>query len=126
MNTAARKPADSAPQLRPNGLNQDSDGWTARLPACPAYTLIRQTTEKTASVSSSTPSRITWVRADSSIPTHEIQVITAIQMQPTIVVAHRLFARLSSPNSEKLYWPAIWARLAMTMTSAATITQPLI
>ncbi len=27
-------------------------------------------------------------------------------------------------NSRKTYWPAIWARLAMTRTSAATIAQP--
>ena len=27
-------------------------------------------------------------------------------------------------NSRKMYWPATWARLAMTSTSAATIPQP--
>src|SRR4051812_33771244 len=105
MNTASRKPADSAPQLSVNGLNQDSDGWMARLPACPLYTFTRQTTENTARVTSSRPSRITWVRTDSSMPTQEIQVITAIHAQPAMVVAHRLFARLSNPSSWKPYWP---------------------
>src|SRR5436190_22890571 len=100
MNTASRKPAERALKVipLPNGRNHDSDGWIARLPACPAYTLIRQTTEKTASVSNSTPSRITWVRAESSIPTQLIQVITRIDAQPRSVVAQALLASESSPT----------------------------
>src|ERR1700752_2924673 len=99
MNTASRKPADNAPQLRPIGLNQDSDGWIASSPAFPLYTLTRQTIEKIARVRSSRLSRTTWVRADSSMPRHEIQVIPPIQMQPRIVVAHALVASESSPNN---------------------------
>ena len=30
----------------------------------------------------------------------------------------------SAPNSRKPYWPAIWARFAITMMSETTIAQP--
>ena len=35
-----------------------------------------------------------------------------------------LLPMLGVLNRSKTYWPAIWARLAMTMTSAAMMPQP--
>src|SRR2546421_11473957 len=126
MNTASRKPADSAENVSPppNGLNHDSDGWTASSPALPVHTRTSATTANTASTNSSSPSRITCVRADSSMPTQAIHVMARIQAQPSAVTAHVLAARSDSPNRSNVYCPAIWARLAITMTSAATMTQP--
>src|SRR5689334_10452629 len=103
MNTASRKPADSVENVNPppNGLNHDSDGWIARSPALLPYTATNATTAKIARISNSRPSRITWVRADSSIPIQAISVITRIQMEPTIVTAVWLLDRCE-PNSENV------------------------
>ncbi len=43
---------------------------------------------------------------------------------PTVVTQKSEFARWCRPKSRKKYVPVICARLAMTMMSAATMTQP--
>src|SRR3712207_6244378 len=60
------------------------------------------------------------------MPTHTITVIARIQAQPAVVTAAVWSARSDRPISLNEYWPAIWARFAITTTSAATITQPVI
>src|SRR6266536_5753331 len=60
------------------------------------------------------------------MPRHAIQVMAMIHTQPSSVTAHVLPARPLRPSRSKVYRPAIWARLAMTMMSAAMTTQPLI
>src|SRR4051794_2054701 len=56
--------------------------------------------------------------------------MTAIHTRPTVVVAPTLESRSpaasqpSSPRNVNVYAPAICARLAITMTSAAMIPQP--
>src|SRR4051795_9594845 len=50
--------------------------------------------------------------------------MTTIQTTPATVVQNVLAARPSIPKSRKPYEPAICARLAMTMMSAAMIPQP--
>ena len=72
----------------------------------------------------SAPSRPTWVRAESSIPITQIAVITAIQITPTNVTANVDAAAESQPTSRNEYRPAIWARFAITITSATTIAHP--
>ncbi len=50
--------------------------------------------------------------------------MTTIQVMPA-AVTHRLdVARWSAPTSRKPYEPAIWARFAITITSAAKMPQP--
>jgi hypothetical protein len=104
MKTPARKPADSAPNVMPppNGLNHDSDGWMASAPAWPEYTLTSAVTAKIARISSSRLSRMTWVRADSSMPIQAISVISRIHTQPTKVTQKVLAARSSAPKSWKV------------------------
>ena len=53
-------------------------------------------------------------------------VIATIHMIPTSST-HPLLAlwpMVFAPKRRKTYWPAIWARLAITRMSAATIPQP--
>ena len=47
-----------------------------------------------------------------------------IQATPATMLQIVDSARSSSPKSRNPYEPAIWARLAMTMTSAAMMPQP--
>ena len=56
-------------------------------------------------------------------PGSQIQVISAIQITPTIGTAKVESPRFQS-NSRKVYLPAIWARVAITMTSVKMIAQP--
>ncbi len=53
-------------------------------------------------------------------------VITTIHATPTrsTQVLEGLPPMLLAPNNKKTYCPAIWARLAMTKMSAATIPHP--
>ena len=64
------------------------------------------------------------MRAESSTPTQQIQVMTMIQATPTARIAHLLAAAASQPKSWNEYWPATKARLGMTSTSATMIAQP--
>ena len=50
--------------------------------------------------------------------------MTAMKMQPRKVTQKTSSASPSAPNSRKVYLPAIWARLAMTMMSATMMPQP--
>ncbi len=56
--------------------------------------------------------------------------MSAIQSRPTIVDAQTLFARSPTagspkpPMKVKLYWPAMYARFAITMMSAMMMPQP--
>src|SRR5215468_6904027 len=111
MKMPSRTPSISAPQLRLNGLNQsavgliDADGW-------PVYTLISATTANSANVKISRLSRAAWMRAESSMPRYQIQVMMAIQ-----ATAPRMIAQLCGwPfQSANVYWLAIAASEAMTM-----------
>ena len=47
-----------------------------------------------------------------------------IQMTPATVDHNVLSARSEAPNKVNEYEPAIWARLAITITSAAMMPQP--
>ncbi len=60
------------------------------------------------------------------MPMTQIAVITAIQMTPTSVTANVESAALCQSKSRNVYRPAIWARLAITITSATMIAQPVI
>src|SRR3954471_24563890 len=125
MNTAISTPLTIAStESIANGFSQLRLGSTASGPASPAATLTSATTENSASVTISAPRRPTCVRADSSIPTRQIQVMIAIQTTPTTVTANVESAALCQPTSRNEYSPAICARFAMTMTSATTIAQP--
>jgi hypothetical protein len=97
MKTARRKPADSALNDSPTGLNHDSDGVIAWSPAVPAYTCHSATTEKIARMASSAASRKYWVRADSSMPRQAMNVIPMIHAMPSATTAPSL---ASMPNSE--------------------------
>ena len=65
-----------------------------------------------------------WVRAEISMPTAVSQVMSAMKSTPTAVTANVEFAADCQPISRKKYWPATCARLAITMASAAMMTQP--
>src|SRR3954465_10267668 len=106
------------------GFVHQNDGSTAVPAASPLATLTSATTAKMPRVTISKLSSTTWVRADSSMPMQQIAVITASQATPTAVTAAVELAALSQSTSRKVYLPAIWARLAMTMMSATTIAQP--
>jgi hypothetical protein len=45
---------------------------------------------------------------------------------PIASTAYVLLAAASQPNRRYVYWPAIWARFAITITSATMIPQPAI
>src|SRR5262245_34098933 len=125
MNTAIRTPLINAlVDSISNGFSHDRLGSTASGPASPAATLTSATTENRTSVTISAPSRPTCVRADSSMPITQIVVMTAIQTTPTSVTANVESAALCQPTSRNEYSPAIWARFAITITSATTIAQP--
>ena len=64
------------------------------------------------------------MRAESSMPITQIAVMTAIQITPTSVTANVDAAAASQPTSRNEYRPAIWARFAITITSATMIAQP--
>ncbi len=66
------------------------------------------------------------MRAESSIPMTQIAVMMMIQITPRKPTQKRLLARPLAPNSRKVYWPAIWARLGMTTRSVTRIPQPAI
>ena len=51
-----------------------------------------------------------------------IQMTPASRTQP--LVGFFPIPLLGPENRKKMYWPATWARLAMTSTSATTIAQP--
>src|SRR5512133_2160807 len=116
MKTATSTPATSASIA--SGLSQLRLGSTACGAAWPAATLTSATTANTASVTISALSSPTCVRAESSIPTTQIQVMIAIQTTPTAVTASVESAADCQPTSRNEYNPAIWARLAITITSA--------
>ena len=75
-------------------------------------------------MTNSTPSRPHWISAASSMPSAVMMVMMTRKMTPTNVTQNVDSAKLSSPKSKKKYEPVICARLAMTMMSAATMTQP--
>jgi hypothetical protein len=50
--------------------------------------------------------------------------MAAMNNTPRVVTAKVLSASSFKLNSRKLYLPAIWARLAITMMSATMIAQP--
>src|SRR3954454_22785214 len=88
MKTATSTPATSASkESTASGLSQLRLGSTAAGPAVPAATLASATTANSASVTISAPSSPTCVRAESSIPTTQIQVMIAIHTTPTTVTA---------------------------------------
>ncbi len=64
------------------------------------------------------------MRADSSVPFQQIQVINAIQATPIANTAHLLAAAPSRPKSRNVYCPATKARLGITSTSATITPQP--
>src|SRR6476646_7893324 len=125
MNTAISTPLIMAlTESIGNWLIHDVLGSTACGPASPFATLTSATTENSASVRISAPSRPTCVRAESSMPITQIAVMTTIHTTPTAVTAAVESAALCHPTSRNEYSPAICARLAITITSATTIAQP--
>src|ERR1044072_7355866 len=125
MNAAISTPLISAlVESTANGFSHDSDGSTEWGPASPVATLTSATTENSTSVTISALSSPTCVRAESSMPMVQIGVMIAIQITPTSVTANVESAALCQPTSRNEYSPAIWARLAITITSATTIAQP--
>jgi hypothetical protein len=86
--------------------------------------LISATIAKIASVMISAASRNHCSRAESSIPIQQMMVMTAIQITPTKVTQKVLAAAPSAPKRRNVYSPAIWARFAITTTSATMIAQP--
>ncbi len=70
-----------------NGLSHDNDGVIDPVLLNPVYTSKSATAAKTASVTISMPSKRNCVHAESSIPTTQMVVRTAIQMTPTNVTA---------------------------------------
>src|SRR5918997_1585152 len=126
MKTASRMPVVSAavPPSIANGENHVSCGCSEPASASPEYTRTSATRANSPSVSSSAPSRPTCVRADSSMPIVVIAVMTMIHTTPTAVTAATEPAADSQPTSLNEYRPAIWARFAMTTTSATMIAQP--
>src|SRR5450759_35208 len=123
MNTARSTPAVRALDDTLNGENQlsligiDPAGWDE-------YTLTSAVTENTIRIESSAISRPHCVRAEISMPTAVIQVVMAMKSTPTAVTANVELAAEVQPNSRKKYCPATWARLAITIASAAMMTQP--
>src|SRR5580692_6859368 len=94
-----------------NGLNHDQSGVID--PGCPWPTLTSATVDSASSMTSSMPSRATQVIATIySTPTSSTQPLEGFAPMP------------SALNRKNTYWPATWARLAMTSTSAAMIAQP--
>src|ERR687886_2254791 len=123
MNTASSRPeVTPLTESIANGENQDSEGSTAPAGAWPIHTRTSAISANAASVTISAVSSQRWVRALSSMPITQTTVITAIQATPIAVTA--AVDGSSTPNSRKVYRPAICARLAMTMMSATTIAQP--
>src|SRR3954471_5318733 len=103
MKTATSRPAVSAPtDGMANGENQDRSGVMAPGPAWPVNTRTSATAAKMASVTTSAVSSQRWVLALTSMPMTQIQVISAIQMTPTIVTAHILLAADCQPNSRNV------------------------
>src|ERR1700761_749760 len=99
-NTPSSIPETSVPALTPNGLNHSSEMPVECGPGL-AYTLISATTAKTTRMVISKPSRICWVRAESSMPFQQIQVSSTMKMTPRIVTSSVLAAAASRPNSWK-------------------------
>ena len=102
MNTAKNMPSTRAwvpPKLV--GVSHDSDGDTEPW-MFPVHTLIRHTTLKTIRMASSVPSRTSWVRALSSMPTTQIQVMPMMKTQPRPSCHQMLLDCLSNPNSESV------------------------
>src|SRR6478672_13726067 len=123
MKMPTSRPAVSAPiEPTAKGLNHDSDGCSEPCGAWPVKTRVSATAAKTASVAISAVSSQRCVRALTSMPITQTTVITAIQTTPIAVTA--ITDGCETPSSRNVYRPAIWARLAMTMTSATMIAQP--
>src|ERR1700751_4474259 len=99
-NTPRSMPETSAPALTPNGLNHSSEMPVECGPGL-AYTLMSATTAKMIRIDISKPSRIRWVRAESSMPFQQIHVSSTMKMTPRMVTSSVLAAALSRPNSWK-------------------------
>jgi hypothetical protein len=122
MNRPISRPEVSAPiELTPSGLNQSSDGWIAPEGASPSQTRASATRAKAASAAISAVRSQRCVFALTSMPMTQTTVMIAIHATPTPVTAS---VDGSMPNSMNEYRPAIWARFAITITSATTIAQP--
>src|SRR5947209_12443665 len=108
MNTAMSTPLIAADtELISSGFTHDKLGFTACGPALPVATFTRATIENKTRVTSSAPSKPTWVRAESSMPITQIAVITTIHATPTAVTATVEAAAPCQPNSKNVYKPAI-------------------
>ena len=109
-----------------SGLNQLHDGRTEPAGTAPRYTRTSATPAKISYIPTSTVSNTRCTQAETSRPRAHNHVITAMNATPTNstppLVA--LWPMPSAPTSKKLYYPAIWARLAITKTSAATMAHP--
>ena len=126
MKTATSIPATNALVLPiEKGFSQEMLGSTESGPAVPEATLTSATTANSASVMISAPRRPTCVRADSSIPMTQIEVMIAIHDDADERDRQRCCRRpTATRRAGSVYRPAICARLAMTMMSATTIAQP--
>src|ERR1700760_4816650 len=97
-NTPRSMPEMSVPALTPNGLNHSSEMPVECGPGL-AYTLMIATTAKMIRIDISKPSRICWVRAESSMPFQQIQVSRMMKMPPSRMTSNVLADALSKPNS---------------------------
>src|ERR1700741_3789272 len=82
-------PSTSDPKLTLNGLNQLRETCIECAPGL-AYVLMSATTAKRTRAPSSKPSRICWVRAESSMPFQQIQVRRMMKTTPRLVTARVL------------------------------------
>ncbi len=83
------------------------------------------TTANRARIATSALNSAVWTRADNSIPRQQIHVMRAIQATASTICAVLEFAAESQPNSKNVYFAAICASAAITITSVTTIAQPL-
>src|ERR1700681_3985949 len=109
MKTASSTPLISGVMPMLKGVNQPacgSKGGNLDPPSTPCgwstYTVTSATIAKATSVTNSIPSRNCCVRAESSIPRQQIQVMTTIQITPATVIAKVEFAALVQSTSRKV------------------------
>ena len=76
------------------------------------------------STASSVISSPSWVRALSSMPTTQIQVMPMMNRMPTASVAQFVCPAWCQPKNVKVYCAAINARLGMMMRSAIMLLHP--
>ncbi len=88
------------------------------------YAFASATTTNSRSTTSSVISRPICVRALSSMPTTQIQVIPMMKAMPNANVAQFVCPAWFQPKRENVYCAAISARLGMMMRSAIMLLHP--